>query len=164
MSESFAIARIRNGTFPYMLSARWRRRRPFCLQRNTTSRENPKGRLERVLPDTGKFLSGRRASAPAPFCTKGRARRATKRVRERCSSPGRARLVKLFPSRTERNFYPISTAASGIKRLRARVSMGFRKMFSSTERKREGSKEERRRRERERLTINCIPHWLLIKS
>lgn len=57
--RSFVLAQLGNGTFPYMLNARWRRR-PFCLQRNTTSRENPKG-------GDGKFLSRRSTGEEKAF-------------------------------------------------------------------------------------------------
>lgn len=68
-----------------MLSARWRRR-AFCLQRNTTSRENPKdsrARGREGRPGASKFLSGRRASAAVWFLQKDeRSAMGGKRVRE----------------------------------------------------------------------------------
>lgn len=116
-----------------MLSARWRRR-PFCLQRNTTSRENPKESLTRYLKE---FLSQRRASVASCKRTTSAAQW-KKRVREAAALAARG-LWNYF-LREPRNFYPISMAASGIKRLCARVSMGFRKMFTKWERRaREGT-------------------------
>lgn len=62
----------RRSTFPYMLSARWRRR--ASTGRNTTSRENPNGGPANV----GKFLSRRASVGPrhGAVLAKERAQRA----------------------------------------------------------------------------------------
>lgn len=142
-----------------MLSARWRRW-PFCLQRNTTSRENPKESLTRYLQE---FLSERWANAVS--CKRTSAAQRRKRVREAAALAARG-LWNYF-LREPRNFYPISTAASGIKRLCACVSMGFRKMFTWKRNVEVKEKERERggRRERERadgkLHTPLASNWIL---
>lgn len=111
-----------------MLSARWRRR-PFCLQRNTTSRGNPKEREKEREGGDGKFLSRRNTEG------KSVPRLARKRLKERRVDEivaGAGRPCEIIFSADRRNFYPISAAASGIKRFRGQVSLwGFGKCSGS---------------------------------
>lgn len=107
-----------------------------------------------VLPGRGKFLFSRWFLRKNGHCaTRGESASSQER-----QQPWPARGLWNYFLRELRNFYPISAAASGIKRLCAHVSMGFRKMFTSTR------WEGMRKRKREGLTVNCIAHWLLIES
>lgn len=140
-----------------MLSARWRRR-AFCLQRNTTSRENPKGSL---TPNLVSFFPS------AGSCKRMNVAQRGKRVRERQQPwPARAACEIISSAKTEKLLSNIRGSIWHQTALCACL-YGVSENVHQHQQMREKEGEEGRGKERrvERgPTVNCIAHWLLIES